>query len=133
MLTVLLVATAALLAGNLVVVLLVVGRRRDAGWVLAVLLTGTTGAALTAVLLALDAVPARFLDVALVLTGLALVGTAAYAAARRSPRGSTAGPAEPGSPAEPGGPAGSPEPAGSPGSAAASEPSPSPGTQGDPR
>ena len=88
--TVLLGVFAVLLA-NYVVALAVFGRRRLAGdWLLVVLLTGTTGAALAAVLATLSDDGARYLDVALVLTGTAAVAAAVRAGVRRpSPRTGT--------------------------------------------
>ncbi|NUL47527.1 hypothetical protein F7P69_20320 [Cellulosimicrobium funkei] len=71
---------------NLVVALAAVTRRQLPNrWVLFVLLTGTTGAALAAVLaLLLDVGGApRSLDIGLILAGLALVTTAVRATAPR--------------------------------------------------
>ncbi|GAA1176510.1 MULTISPECIES: hypothetical protein [Nesterenkonia] len=68
---------------NLVVAVITALRaRRRGSWLLVILLSGTTGAALTAVL-ALTAEPPepRMLDVGLILTGLAAL-TAAVRAAR---------------------------------------------------
>lgn len=85
----------AVLLVNYVVALTVFARRRLAGdWLLVVLLTGTTGAALAAVLAALSDDGARHLDVALVLTGTAAVAAAVRAGLSRSaPRADGAEPA----------------------------------------
>ncbi|MCH8560964.1 hypothetical protein [Nesterenkonia sp. DZ6] len=77
----------AVLLANYVLALAVFARRGLAGdWLLVVLLTGTTGAALAAVLAALADDGARYLDVALVLTGTAAVAAAVRAGLRRRPR-----------------------------------------------
>lgn len=70
----------AVLLANYVVALAVFARRSLAGdWLLVVLLTGTTGAALAAVLAVLSQDGARYLDVAMVLTGTAAVAAAVRA------------------------------------------------------
>lgn len=74
----------AVLLLNLVVALAVCARRGLAdSWLLVILLAGTTGAALTAVLAVLADDGSRYLDVALVLTGTAAVTAAVRAALPR--------------------------------------------------
>ncbi len=60
------------LLSNLVIAMIVMGRRRGNSWLLALLLTGTTGAAVAAlVAVTVSDQPARFVDLSLVLMGLA--------------------------------------------------------------
>lgn len=58
---------------NLVIAMIVMGRRsRGDSWLLALLLTGTTGAAVAAMIaVTVSDQPARFVDLSLVLMGLA--------------------------------------------------------------
>ena len=58
---------------NLVTAMVVLGRRsQDNSWLLALLLTGTTGAAVAAlVAISVSNQPARFVDLSLILMGLA--------------------------------------------------------------
>lgn len=57
---------------NLVTAMIVLGRRQGNSWLLALLLTGTTGAASAAlVAISVSDQPARFVDLSLVLMGLA--------------------------------------------------------------
>lgn len=58
---------------NLVIAMVVMGHRsKDNSWLLALLLTGTTGAAVaTMIALSVAEQPARFVDLSLVLMGLA--------------------------------------------------------------
>lgn len=57
---------------NLVTAMIVLGRRQGNSWLLALLLTGTTGAASGAlVAISVSDQPARFVDLSLVLMGLA--------------------------------------------------------------
>ncbi|EXF24782.1 hypothetical protein BG28_03455 [Nesterenkonia sp. AN1] len=80
MIDVVLLGVFAVLLANYVLALSVFARRGLAGnWLLVVLLTGTTGAALAAVLAALSEDGSRYLDVALVLTGTAAVAAAVRA------------------------------------------------------
>lgn len=82
----------ALLVANVVLALIVIGRRRPPnGWLLVILLTGTTGAAATGVFAAWDSLQtgqnpdtARWPEVALLFTGLAVLGTTVWFSARRS-------------------------------------------------
>lgn len=73
MLDIVMISIVILLLFNLVMALIVVGRRTNGnGWLLGLLLTGTTGAALAAVMAALFAEElSRFTDLSLVLMGLA--------------------------------------------------------------
>ena len=73
MLDIVMISIVILLLANLVMALVVLGRRTNGnGWLLALLLTGTTGAALAAVMAALFAEElSRFADLSLVLMGLA--------------------------------------------------------------
>lgn len=87
-----LLAVFAVLLGNYVLALAVFSRRGLSGnWLLVVLLTGTTGAALAAVLAVLSEGGSRYLDVALVLTGTAAVA-AAVRAGLPGPSARTEGP-----------------------------------------
>lgn len=58
---------------NLLVAAVVAVRRHRSSWLLVVLLAGTVGAAVAAILAVLDGDNTRYLDVALVLTGTAAV------------------------------------------------------------
>lgn len=81
-----LVGVAVLLVMNLVVALAVFARsRHTGGWLLVVLLTGTTGAAVVALLASLSGNAGRFLDAGLILVGLAALTAAVRAAAGRRP------------------------------------------------
>lgn len=73
MLDIIMVSIIALLLINLVVVFIVLGRgSQGSSWLLAILLTGTTGAALAAVMAGLSgAESSRFIDLSLILIGLA--------------------------------------------------------------
>lgn len=81
-----LAGVAVLLVINLLAAFAAVARaRHTAGWLLVVLLTGTTGAAVAALLAALSENPGRFLDVALILAGFAALTAAVRVAAGRRP------------------------------------------------
>lgn len=73
MLDIIMVSIIAMLLINLVVVFIVLGRgSQGSSWLLAILLTGTTGAALAAVMAGLSgAESSRFIDLSLILIGLA--------------------------------------------------------------
>lgn len=75
MLDIIMISLMAVLLLNLVVVFVAMGRRPETNnWLLAILLTGTTGAALAAVLAGLTGdESSRFVDLSLILVGLAAV------------------------------------------------------------
>lgn len=81
-----LVGVAVLLVVNLVVAFAVFARaRHTGGWLLVVLLTGTTGAAVVALFASITGNSGRFLDVGLILVGFAALTAAVRAAAGRRP------------------------------------------------
>lgn len=75
MLDIVMTALLAVLIVNLLVIMVVMGRRAQThSWLLAILLSGTTGAALAAILAGLIPTPEnRFVDLSLVLMGLAVL------------------------------------------------------------
>lgn len=81
---ILLTVVCAVLLLNLLIAGITMVRRHPSSWLLVVLLAGTVGAATAAVMAVIDGGNERYLDVALVLTGTAVVTAAVRAAMHRS-------------------------------------------------